>query len=245
MKTIIVIPARYQSNRLPGKMLYPICGKPMLWWVYQQAKKVDGIDDVVIATDSELVKTECDKFGATVIITSDQHKCNIERIQEVSNYIEADYYISVNGDEPLIESEIISKVIPNFADNSTPVVSGLMRQFTDPVEVVDPANIKIVVNDNCELMYASRNPVPYPHRSAQFTYKKYVGIECYNKKALDFYVNTPMPTIELIEDVAFLRFIEHHINVKYTLVESKSLSVDTKKDLEKVENILKSRINND
>ena len=241
MKTVVVIPARYQSSRLPGKMLYDLCGKPMLWWVYQQAVNADAVDGVVIATDSELIKNECEKFGAIVVMTSDKHKCNIERIQEVAQYIDSDYYISVNGDEPLIESEIISKVIPNHADNSRPVVAGLMREFTDPVEVVDPGNIKIVVNDSGELMYASRNPVPYPHRSAQFSYKKYVGIECYNKSALDFYVTTPMPSIEYIEDVAFLRFVEHHINVKYTLVKSNSLSVDTKRDLEKVEKILKNR----
>ena len=238
MKTVVVIPARYQSSRLPGKMLYEICGKPMLWWVYQKAKAAKNVDEVLIATDSEKIRDVCNLFGAKVVTTSDKHTCNIERIQEVSNYIQADYYISVNGDEPLIESEIISKVIPEIADNEQPVVSGLMRKFTDPVEVVDPGNIKIVVNDNSELMYASRNPVPYPHRSGQFTYKKYVGVECYNKKALDFFVNTPMPSIEYIEDVAFLRFVEHHINVKYTLVESKSLSVDTKRDIEKVEKIM-------
>lgn len=244
MKTVVVIPARYQSSRLPGKMLYDLCGNPMLWWVYQQAKKAEKVDEVVIATDSEIVKKACEEFGATVLLTSDKHKCNIERIQEVSDYVEADYYISVNGDEPLIESEIISKVIPDYVNGDIPVVSGLMRQFKDPVEVVDPGNIKIVVNDSSELMYASRSPVPYPHRSSQFTYKKYVGVECYNKKALDFYVNTPMPTIEYIEDVAFLRFVEHHINVQYTLVESNSLSVDTKRDLEKVEKIIRERVQN-
>lgn len=243
MKTVVVIPARYQSSRLPGKMLYDLCGKPMLWWVYQQAKKAENVDEVIIATDSNVVKNACEGFGATVILTSDKHKCNIERIQEVSDYIKADYYISVNGDEPLIESENISKVIPNYTDNLKPVVAGLMRNFVDPVEVVDPGNIKIVVNDSSELMYASRNPVPYPHRSAQYKFKKYVGIECYNKAALDFYVKTPMPTIEYIEDVAFLRFVEHHINVQYTLVESDSLSVDTKRDLEKVEIILERKIN--
>lgn len=241
MKTIIVIPARYQSSRLPGKMLYDILGKPMLWWVYQQAKKVENVDDVVIATDSELIKTTCESFGAKVFITSDKHKCNIERIHEVSEYVKADYYISVNGDEPLIESEIISKVIPDYVDNSKPVVSGLMREFKDPVEVVDPGNIKLVINDSMMLMYASRSPVPFPNRSGLYTFKKYVGVECYNKPALDFYVNTKMPTIEYIEDVAFLRFVEHQINVKYTLVESKSLSVDTKRDLEKVTDILKKR----
>lgn len=238
MKIVGVIPSRYQSTRLPGKPLVDICGKPMIWWVYQNVKKVKEFDEVYIATDDDRIRKVCEGFGANVIMTSDNCSCLIDRIQEVSQIVEADYYVSVNGDEPILESEIIPKIIPNFVNNIEPVVRGLVRVFTDPVEVVDPGNIKIVVGENGYSLYTSRSPIPYPQKTAQFTYKKYVGVELFNKPALDFYVNHEQTSIEKIEDIGSIRFLEHGIRIHYTLVESSSLSVDTNRDLEKIRKII-------
>ena len=103
MRVVGVIPSRYSSSRFPGKPLADICGKPMIWWVYNQLKMVPELDDVVVATDDIRIKNVCDEFGMKTIMTSNNHKTHLDRLYEVSTKVEADFYINVNGDEPLIE----------------------------------------------------------------------------------------------------------------------------------------------
>jgi 3-deoxy-manno-octulosonate cytidylyltransferase (CMP-KDO synthetase) len=248
MKIIGVIPARYNSSRLPGKPLVDICGKPMIWWVYQQAIKVKEFTDIIVATDDERIEKVCLDFNINVLMTSKDGNCLIDRLYEVSLNMKYDYYVSINGDEPLIESELIHFVFPNEIIKNKPVARGLMRKFTDPVEVIDPGNLKLVCNNQGKLLYVSRSPVPYPQKTTNFTYKKYVGVECYNQNALQFYYTSEPGEIEKIEDLGHLRFVEYGIPVYFSLVKSNSLSVDTPRDLEKVRQIMRSRlhiINND
>ena len=111
---------------------------------------------------------------------------------------------------------------------------GARRKLKDPAEAIDPANIKIVISHNDTGIYMSRTPVPFPKGTLMFSYYKYVGIECFSKSALDFFVNTPQGVVEKIEDIDHLRFIEHSKALRFIEVDSESLSVDTYKDLEKV-----------
>jgi 3-deoxy-manno-octulosonate cytidylyltransferase (CMP-KDO synthetase) len=238
MKIIGVIPARYNSTRMPGKLLMNLCGHPMIWWVYQNVKKVKEFSDICIATDDNRIKNMCENFGAKVLMTSSNCSCLIDRLYQVSEIINADYYVSINGDEPILEAEVIPKVIPDFIETTKPVVRGLVKNFTNPVEVQDSGNIKIVIGLGGYSLYSSRSPIPYPHKSTQFFYKKYVGVELFNKLALDFYVNTEPTEIEKIEDIGSIRFLEYGYRIHYDLVNSDSLSVDTEKDLEKVISIL-------
>ncbi|WP_432996549.1 3-deoxy-manno-octulosonate cytidylyltransferase [Treponema socranskii] len=230
-----VIPARYASTRFPGKPLADIKGKPMIWWVYQQAIKVKDFYDVYVATDDERIQDVCIKYGIKVVMTKNDHPTHVDRIHEVSEKINADYYVVVCGDEPLISPQTIESVLPaSRSDDNEMYAGGLCRYFTDPAEVIDPANIKVVTNDNDECILLSRSPVPFPYKTVMFKYKKVVGVECYNKKALDFFVSTPKGYLENIEDVTLQRFIENKIHIKYRLIHSISLSVDTPRDLEKV-----------
>lgn len=240
MKIVAVIPSRYQSSRFPGKPLADICGKPMVWWVYQQCKKIKEFDEVYVATDSDLIKETCEKYGMNVVMTRDDHPTHVHRIHEVSEKIDSDYYVVVCGDEPLIDPKTIEAVIP---DNNLEefYVGGLCRYFSDPAEVIDPSNIKVVTNNNEECILLSRAPVPFPYKTIMFKYKKVVGVECYNKKSLDFFVNTEKGFLESIEDVTLQRFLENKIHIKYKLVDSVSLSVDTTRDLEKVISIMKEK----
>lgn len=242
MKIIGVIPARYSSTRLPGKPLADICGKPMIWWVYQQVKKVNGLSDVFVATDDSRIGEVCDKFGMNYVMTADNHPDHIARIHEVSCRVEADYYVCVNGDEPLINPQCIEKVLPDVAVTDTEYFGGAMRKLTDPAETIDFANIKLAVADSGRCVYMSRSPVPYPRGTLLFNYKKYVGIECFNKKALDFFVATEKGSLENAEDIDHLRFLENGKTLLFTEVESDSISVDTKKDLEKVRIMIQQKI---
>ena len=133
MKVIAIIPARYQSSRFPGKPLADICGKPMIWWVYNQVSQISEFDDVVVATDSVKIIEVCERFGIKTLLTKDNHPTHVHRIHEVSEKILSDYYVVVCGDEPLISVDVIKAVFPNTDNNPSNIyVGGLCRYFTDP-----------------------------------------------------------------------------------------------------------------
>lgn len=240
MKIVAIIPARYASTRFPGKPLVDICGKPMIWWVYNKVKTVKEFANVYVATDDERIEKVCNKYKMNVIMTKNNHPNHIDRLQEVSNKIEADYYMCINGDEPLIDPVSIQKIIPKREDNDNIIFIGARRKLTDPAETIDSANIKMVIGNDDLCMYLSRTPIPYPKGSLFFNYWKYVGIECFNKKALDFFTNTKMGNIEKVEDIDHIRFLENGVKIYFKEVQSESLSVDTPKDLEKVIKIIEA-----
>jgi 3-deoxy-manno-octulosonate cytidylyltransferase (CMP-KDO synthetase) len=236
-----VIPARYASTRFPGKPLADICGKPMIWWVYQQAKKVREFSDLFVALDDDRIKKVCELEGIKYIFTASNHPDHIARVYEVSEKIKSDYYICINGDEPLIDPKAISKIIPAEKCQGF-YFGGAARILTDPAETLDPGNIKLVISSTGRCVYMSRTPVPFPKGTLLFHYIKYVGIECFTKDALDFFVMTPMGNNERIEDIDHLRFLENGKDLYFTYVDSDSISVDTPKDLEKIRTIIQNKI---
>ncbi len=244
MNIIGVIPARYASSRLPGKPLADICGKPMIWWVYQQVIQVTEFSQVLVATDDDRIASVCREYQMPYLMTGVDTPNHIHRIWEVTEKIPSDYYVSVNGDEPLINPDNIRqalKAIPNEATDG-PFFGSVYRELSDPAETIDLANVKIVLGKNGQCLYQSRLPIPSTKGSLDFKYKKAIGIECFNKTALDFFVSTPPGTMELIEDIDHLRFLENGIPIYYTKIDSESLSVDTMKDLEKVRYIISERL---
>lgn len=242
MNIVAIIPSRYASTRFPGKPTADICGKPMLWWVYNQVSKIKQFTNVYCAIDDERIKQICEQYNMKYIMTRNNHPEHISRIHEVSTKIDADYYMCINGDEPLISADCILPVIPKQIIGE-PYFGGAMRILTDPAETIDFAKIKVVVSESTgRCLYMSRTPVPYPRGTLFFHYNKYVGVECFNKSALDFFVNTPMGSLEKVEDIDHLRFLENGIDLHFNYVDSESISVDTPKDLEKVRKILKEQI---
>jgi 3-deoxy-D-manno-octulosonate cytidylyltransferase len=242
MKIIGIIPARYKSSRFEGKPLANICGKPMIWWVYQQAKKVKKLEEIYVATDDKRIEDVCKENDIKVVMTNSNHKTPTDRIHEVSEKISADFYVSINGDEPLIDPKTIEAVIPKKIEDDL-FVANIITTIKDPVEVIDFTNLKVVTNDNGEGIYISRSPIPYPKGSMNCEYKKHVGVYAFNKKALDFYVNTPRGSVETIEDIDLLRYIENHIKIKFIDFNCNTLSVDTPKDLDRVIEIIGKRNN--
>lgn len=244
MRIIGVIPARYGSSRFPGKPLMDICGKPMIWWVYQQVLSVKGLSDVIVATDDKRIVDVCNKLNINVILTSTNNKTSTERIYEVSKEVSSDLYICINGDEPLIKPDIIEAIIPQKSDVTGVeyYVSNLMTRMNNPVEVIDTTNIKVVTDVSNNALYMSRNPIPSPKSSVEYSFYKHLGVLIYNSKALEFFANTTKGKNEIIEDINELRFIENGIKLKMVEVNSTSLSVDTPKDLEYVKKIIKKKI---
>lgn len=240
MNIVCVIPARAESSRFFEKPLALINGKPMIAWVYEHAKEVDQFSAVYVATDSVKIADTARKFGADVIMTASTHETATERLYEVSTKIDADLYVMVNGDEPLLTKEAIVQCVPTDIDPESLFVSNLMTDFSNPVEVVDSTNLKIVTASDNRCLFISRSPIPYPKGSLDVIYHKFVGVGAFTKKALDFYHNTPRGPIEKVEENDSFRFIENHVPIFYYNCHCKSLSVDTKKDIAGVESYLDS-----
>ena len=241
MKIIGIIPARYKSSRFPGKPLADICGKPMIWWVYQQAKKVKEFSEVYVATESEKIETVCKDLGINVVMTADTHPTGTDRIGEVARKIPADLYVNIQGDEPMIEPETIRKAILPFFDNPELQVSNLMTAIKDPVDVVNFTVPKVIANKDGIGVFLSRAPAPYPKGSIDYKYYKQVCVYGFKPEALQFYCNSERGKIERIEDIEILRFIEAGWKVQYIEVDSETVAVDTPNDLAKVNRIMKEK----
>ena len=239
MKNIGIIPATYNSVRFQGKPLADIHGKPMIWHVYQQAMKVNDLLEVYVATDDQRIIDACTSYDMKVLKTFDTHATMTDRIHEVSNMIEADSYVAISGDEPLIDPCIVSKVIPTTVNGF--FAQNLMTPIVQAAGVIDATNIKVLFDEDKNAMYMSRAPIPYPKASLDFNYFKHVGVIAYSKEALDFYVQTPRTYYETIEEIEFLRFIENDKLFKMIEVNAETVSVDTQKDLEMVRALLTLR----
>ena len=238
MNIIGVIPARYASTRLPGKPLIDICGAPMIQRVYDRVKKTKKINHIVVATDDERIVNCCNKYSIPVILTG-AHNTAANRIWEVSETIKGDFYLQINGDEPLIQSEILDLAVPDVIPQDMEYGTNIITKMSNPVEVMDNSNIKVVFDRNKKALYMSRFPVPYPYKTLEFSYYKHIGIIGYNKKMLDFYKDSKPGTFEMIEGIDTLRFLDYGKVLQFIEAANvKSLSVDTQKDLDKVRKII-------
>lgn len=246
MKIIGVIPARYQSSRFPGKPLADICGKPMIWWVYQQCLKVNDFAAVYVATDDQRIFAICQDLGMQVVMTATTHKTGTDRIGEVARKIPAELYVNIQGDEPLLEPATIRAAIEPFYKDSDLQISNLMTKITNPVDVVNFTVPKVITNKDGIGIYLTRSTAPYPKGSIAYTYYKQVCVYGFKPSALQFYCDYGLKygkaKIEAIEDIEILRFIENGYRVQYIEVDSDTVAVDTSNDLEKVRSIMERKI---
>lgn len=241
MKILGVIPARYASSRLPGKPLADILGKPMVWWVYQAAKQSPLLDDLVVATDDERILAVCKEYGMNAVMTRVDHDTPTSRIQEVSCLIQADLYLQIMGDEPLIDPKAFELILPKELPDDPYYVAGVTNRMEHPADVIDFSNQKVVCNARREILLISRSPIPYPKGTADFEYEKITGIQLFSKKALDFYAATPKSALEKAEENDLMRFIENGHTVHAVLSPYKTVSVDTPKDVGIVCDVLRQR----
>lgn len=246
MKIIGIIPARYQSSRFPGKPLADICGRPMIWWVYQQCLKVEDFSEVYVATDDEQIFTVCQSLGIQVIMTSSSHRTGTDRIGEVAQKISADLIVNIQGDEPLLEPTTIQAAIKPFYTNPDLQISNLMTKINDPIDVVNCTVPKVITNKDGIGIYLTRAAAPYPKGSLDYAYYKQVCVYGFKPEALRFYCEYGLQygkaKVEAVEDIEILRFIENGYQVQYIEVDSETVAVDTPNDLEKVRGIVTAKI---
>jgi len=240
MKILGIIPARYKSSRFPGKPLADIHGKPMILHVYENAMKVSHFDKVLIATDDERIASECTRHGMSFVMTSDEHKTGTDRVAEVAEKHAADFYVNIQGDEPLVSPDTIERAIQPAISNADFDAINLMTEIRDSSDLVNSTIPKVVVNIRNEAIFFSRSPIPYP-KNERPKYYKQVCVYVFKREALRRFVSLARGPIEQAEDIEMLRFIEDRMTVKMVEVREDSVAVDTAADLEVVKNILANR----
>lgn len=246
MKIIGVIPARYESSRFPGKPLADICGKPMIWWVYQNCRKVKEFSEVYVATDDMRIQEKCTEYGINCILTSSIHKTGTDRIGEVAEKISADVYVNIQGDEPMLEAEVIRAAIEPFINGESVDVTNLMTKINNPVELINSTVPKVLTNNEGYGVFLTRQACPYPKGEIYYSFYKQVCVYGFTPEALRFFCEYGKKygkaKIERIEDIEILRFIENGYKVKYVEVVSDSIAVDTQNDLLMVNKLMKDRV---
>lgn len=243
MKFLGVIPSRYASTRLEGKPLKDICGHTMVEWVYKRALK-SKLDSVVIATDDERIVKEVEAFGGNVILTRKDHLNGTSRIAEVcETYTDYDVIVNIQGDEPLIEPDMINSIIDSFVEDNTIPMSTLKYKLTDMSEIENPNAVKVVTDKNDFAIYFSRSVIPYPRNLNMNNYYKHVGIYGYKRDFIMEYAKMLSTPLELSESLEQLRVLENGYKIKVLETPYKIIGVDTQEELERVrEHITKNNI---
>lgn len=231
-KIAIIIPARYDSSRLPGKPLLDIAGKPMIQHVVEAANKVSGIDAVIVATDDDRIMQCVKSFGGTVLMTSKYHASGTDRLVEVMQYYPADIYVNLQGDEPLVRVSDLHALILAFESQDTQVATLCHKIDADAAKNVN--SVKVVMNHAHEALYFSRALIPYPRVSESAIYYQHVGVYAYRKEVLAAYSTLPRAMAEMAESLEQLRLLDAGIPIKVLEVEPTSAGVDTYEDLERV-----------
>ena len=241
MKTIGVIPARYQSSRFPGKPLALILGKPMIWWVYQQCIQVPELDEIYVATDDERIFRTCEQLGMRVLMTSDQCHTGTDRVGEVTAKIEGDLYVNIQGDEPLIEPQMIRDLIGVFADESV-YYGSLRKRITDEDEIRAASTVKVVVDKNEDALYFSRSVIPSNVKDGRLArVYRHVGIYAYKRDFLRTFIQLPPTELEAGEGLEQLRALENGYKLRVHETQFDTIGVDLPEHIPMVEELIRSR----
>jgi 3-deoxy-manno-octulosonate cytidylyltransferase (CMP-KDO synthetase) len=235
-----VIPARLASTRLPRKVLRDIAGEPMLAWVYAAAKACPQLDEVIVATDSAEVQQLCNERGWWCLLTSPDLPSGTDRLYAVSRHVDADIYVNIQGDEPLLLPEHITAILALFTSPDVGVTTPKVR--CAPEDIANPNAVKVVTAIDGRALYFSRSTIPFDRDGrGNATYWKHLGLYAYRRAALERFA-TFLPTeLEILERLEQLRLLENGISIHVAETAHDTIGVDTEADLQRVEAILLNR----
>lgn len=238
-----VIPARLGSERLPRKPLHPIAGRPLIEWVWRRVRSLDGLDAVVVATDSPEVADVCGELGADAVMTADSHGSGTERVAEVMGMPRFRRYgiaVNVQGDEPFVTGAQVAGAVEAVRDGwdigtvAAPV--GTLAAWKDP------SVVKVVRNAEGGALYFSRAPIPHvrgreptARELASATCLRHIGVYAYSREALDRWVGAPASELEALERLEQLRALDAGLGIGVAVVDAADGGIDTLADAERAE----------
>jgi 3-deoxy-manno-octulosonate cytidylyltransferase (CMP-KDO synthetase) len=245
-RVVGLIPARYASTRLPGKMLMPILGKSMIQRVLERVQLARGLHGIWVAVDDDRIRRAVEQCGGKAIMTSPRHPSGTDRLAEAVRQIEADIIVNIQGDQPFLDPLMIEEAVqPLLEEDSLPMAT-LMHEVSRPEDLVDPSVVKVVVDRSGYALYFSRSLIPYPRQPIRHAVYEHVGLYVYRREFL-FQLARLAPTqLEQVESLEQLRVLEHGYRIQ--VVETRAadhvftgFSVDTAEDLLRAEALLRER----
>ena len=238
MNVIGVIPARFSSARFVGKVLADLGGKPVVQHVWENARKSKMLDDLIIATDDERVLKAAENFGAKAVYTSPDQPSGSDRLIEVINPIDVKVVINIQGDEPMVKSEMIDDLARAILDDKDVYMATLAKKIEDKSEISNPNVVKVVRDKNGFALYFSRSVIPYPRHETISAYYKHIGLYAYTKDFLFQFKNLPKSYLEMTEGLEQLRVLESGYKIKVIETKFDTIGIDTPEDLEKARAII-------
>jgi len=245
LKSIAIIPARFESTRFPGKPLVTIAHKTMIQHVYERSLQAKNVAEVIVATDDARILQAVQAFGGQACMTSPLHRSGTDRVAEVAASSDADVIVNVQGDEPLIDPEALNAVVEPFQSDPSLMISTLSVEGTDG-ELDNPNVVKVVVDHDGFALYFSRSPIPFfrdpsPTDGDNRRFLKHVGLYAYRRTFLARLATLRESYLEKAEALEQLRFLENGYRIKVVNTPYQSLAVDTPEDLERVNEFIKER----
>ena len=240
-KTAVIIPARYNSTRLPAKPLLKVNNKPIIQYVYEAAKKSKLASKVIVATDDERIKAAVEEFRGICEMTDKNHKCGSDRIAQVAkSHDDFDYILNLQGDEPQITPDVIDLAIETLIKEDDTDISTLVREIKDINQINNPNCVKCVFDNNFNALYFSRCPIPYQRNENQAPYYAHIGIYGYKKESLIKMTQLPQADIEKQESLEQLRALKNGMKIKVAITNLNPIGIDTIEDYEKFKKLMEN-----
>jgi len=238
MKIIAVIPARYAATRFPAKLMQMLGNKTVIRHTHDNTFDTGLFDDVIVATDSEIIYREITGHGGKAMMSRKEHESGSDRIAEAVEKLDVDVIVNVQGDEPFMQKDPLAKLVAAFSDPNV-MVASLMHAIQDDDQLQNPNIVKLVVDKNNFSLLFSRSCIPYKRNTeTEVNYLRHIGVYAYRKGALMQFVQWPVGTIENIEKLEQLRYLENGVRIKMIETSFSSIGIDTPEDLEKARSFL-------
>lgn len=238
MKKIAVIPARYAATRFPGKLMQLLGDKTVITHTYLATVGTGLFDDVVIATDSDIIRDEIQGQGGKVVMTRSDHESGTDRIAEAIANLDVDVIVNVQGDTPFVNGPALQKLLALFDDSSVQVAS-LMDVISDQEALQDSNVVKVCVDKQMNSLFFSRSVIPYPRNtSITITHYRHIGVYGFRKAAILQFTQWPVTPLEDAEKIECLRFLEHGISLRMALTTPMGVDINTPEDLDKARHLL-------
>jgi 3-deoxy-manno-octulosonate cytidylyltransferase (CMP-KDO synthetase) len=235
-----VIPARLASTRLPRKVLRTLAGEPLLAWVYRAARACPELDDLIIAVDSAEVRQLCEERSWPYLMTSPDLPSGTDRLYAVSRTRDADIYVNIQGDEPLLHPEHITALLQPFAATHVDVTTLKVR--CTPANITNPNAVKVVTAADGRALYFSRATIPFDRdATGNIAYWKHLGLYAYRRAALEHFAALGPGSLEQTERLEQLRLLENGLSLYVAETTHDTIGVDTEDDLKRVEELFKTR----
>src|SRR5690606_31567862 len=240
LKIIAVIPARYASTRFPAKLIQDLGGKPVVVQTYLATVATQLFDEVLVATDHEIIYNLLKEHNVNVLMSSTHHESGSDRIAEVVENIDCDVVVNVQGDEPFVSKENLQSLINVFNEDAEQKIDlvSLMFEIKDLDVINNPNNVKVVVDQNHRALYFSRAAIPFVRDGKnEAPYYQHIGVYAYRKKALLDFTHWNVSVLESTEKLEQLRYLEHGRTIQMVITQHVGVGIDTKQDLDKARSL--------